>query len=193
MANLNTILITVVGAVLGNAAVVAVIAIVARGLFAAAINRDLEAFKADLKSKGDAELARIAREAAREIESYKIKLKKSEFLFERQFQAANDMMKLFGDFSPQRSHPMMDWSDAMEEVVDNSGKTEQALRGFMVRHGAALLSEDREKLQSAITKANDIHTEDYFGEPDDHASELHGLIQSLRDSLIAKVQVQSSL
>ena len=191
--DLGAVALTIGGALLGNALVLAVLGFVGRSLFKATIDRDLERFKITLKAEHDHALEAIKYEASQQIESYKVRLKKSEFLFERQFQAATAMMNLFNAFSPRRSNPMMDWSDAMEEVVAGAGKTELALRRFRDEHGVALIEADREALGEAIAKANDILMEDYNGEPDDIAAELHRMLEGLAHGLIDRIQSQSSL
>lgn len=191
--DMSSILLTIGGAIVGNAVVLAVLGFLGKGVFNAIVSRDLEKFKAELKSEGDKEIEAIRRTASREIESYKVKLKKSEFLFERQFQAANAMVKLYSEFSPQRRHPNMEWSDAVEEIVSAAATTENKLREFRNEHGAALHPSDRELLESAVRKANDIDMGDYNGDGDEIASGLLAAIRDLKESLIAKVQDQSSL
>lgn len=187
----SSILLTIGGAVLANAAIVSILAFVGKGIFNAAVSRDLESFKSDLKREGDAEIERIRSEAGRTLESYKVRLRKSEFIFERQFLAANAVIKLFSEFSPRKSNPNMDWNDAMEEVAANSYKTEMSLRAFMIEHGAALSVDARAKLESAISDANDIHMREF---DDAHAAAdvLHGKIEDLRNSLIAVAQDQAT-
>lgn len=43
-----------------------------------------------------------------EIESYKVKLKKSEFIFQKEFEAASELVGLIRSFLPKYNHPQMD-------------------------------------------------------------------------------------
>ncbi|MDB5430304.1 MAG: hypothetical protein JWP35_1420 [Caulobacter sp.] len=194
--SLISILLTIMGAIAGNAVVLAVLGYLGRTLLQSSLSKDLERYKSELKSDADDELERVRNTLTRDVESYKVKLKKSEFLFEREFLAASGFMKLYGDFAPQKSHPDMDWDDAMDMIANNAHFTEQKLDAFMREHGAALNKDDREKLSSAVNMANDLALEMGGCPPaqvNEEASKLYHALEDLRDSLIARVRDQSSL
>jgi hypothetical protein len=196
MPSISSILITIITAILGNVAVIAVIAFVGRGFINHIFGTRLETFKSDLKKEGDEELERVKGVLSRDLESYKVKLKKSEFLFEKEFQAASEFLKLYSLFMPTRSHPEMDWGDAMEVIADDAGRTEIMLSKFVVEHGAALDEGDRDRLEAAVALANDLGLElgSYsFEQRNEKAEILHTKIKQLRDNLMQRVRDQSSV
>ncbi|EEZ5292878.1 hypothetical protein DS967_24100 [Escherichia coli] len=73
-----------------------------------------------------------------DIESYKIKLKKSEFLFQKEFEAASELVALIRSFLPTYSHPQMDWYDACDEMAHNFSNIGIALNKYLSKHGAVL-------------------------------------------------------
>lgn len=85
--------------------------------------QDLEDFKQKLQ------------EAA---ERHKVRLKKSELIFAKEFEAASALAALNMDIRPKISHPEMDYYDACDEVASNFGRIETQLHTFVRTHGAVL-------------------------------------------------------
>lgn len=73
-----------------------------------------------------------------EMESYKIKLRKSEFLFQKEFEAASELVALNQDLLPTHSRPQMDWYEACDEIADNFDNIEKLLGNYLSKHGAVL-------------------------------------------------------
>ena len=85
----------------------------------------------------------------RELESYKTKLKKSEFLFQKEFDAASDFIAMKRGLLPPYRFPHMDWGDALEEIAQDLGGIEKKLDEFVAKHGAILPAEVLDMLSSA--------------------------------------------
>ncbi|WP_297810230.1 hypothetical protein [uncultured Methylophaga sp.] len=85
--------------------------------------QDLEAFKSALSN---------------EAERHRVRLKKSEFIFEKEFEAASKLVYLVRDINPQMTHPEMDWFDACDDIALSFSKIESQLHDFMKSHGAVL-------------------------------------------------------
>jgi len=85
--------------------------------------QDLESFKSDL---------------SKEAERHRIRLKKSEFIFEKEFEAASKLVALIRDINPKMTNPEMDWYDACDDMALSFPKTENVLHEFMRNHGAVL-------------------------------------------------------
>ena len=96
---------------------------------------------------------RLKHEIQQELESYRTKLKKSEFLFQKEFEAASQFMSLRRDLEPRYRFPDMDWHDACRAFASAFDKVEKELEKFVAIHGAALKQEVLDDLSSAIAAA----------------------------------------
>ena len=90
-----------------------------------------------------------------ETESYKIKLKKSEFLFQKEYEAASEFIALKWSFLPTYTHPNMEWYEACDEIAHNFEKIENSLNAFSSRHGAILKDEVQSCIGNAICLAGE--------------------------------------
>jgi hypothetical protein len=95
---------------------------------------------------------KIKHEIQQEIESYKTKLRKSEFLFQREFDAASQFIALRRSLMPRYSFPEMEWDDACKRFARNFAKAETELERYMATHGGALKQTALDRLSSAIDK-----------------------------------------
>jgi hypothetical protein len=105
-------------------------------------DRSLEKHKAELNQ----ETEKLKAELGREAETHKWKLRKKEILFEKEFEAASDFFVLRRKIEPRFRHPDMDWSEAVEGVVDDFSTSEDLLRKFIAKHGPVLSPKNREDL-----------------------------------------------
>ena len=96
---------------------------------------------------------RLKQEIQQEVESYRTKLKKSEFLFQKEFEAASQFMWLRRELEPRYRFPDMEWYDACREFAAALEKVERELEKFVSMHGAALKQEVLDDLSSAIAAA----------------------------------------
>lgn len=105
------------------------------------------------KILGKLYVERIKHEIHQEIESYKTKLKKSEFLFQKEFEAASSFISLRLDLLPEYSFPDMEWDSTCQEFARNFAIVEKQLEKYIATHGAALQQRPLERLSSAIGAA----------------------------------------
>ena len=92
------------------------------------------------------------------LESHKANLRKSEFLFQKEYEATSEFVAMKRGLLPPYRFPDMDWHEACEEIAQNFGRNEQKLIDFIAKHGAIL---DKESLHN-LTKAEGIAAENKF-------------------------------
>lgn len=90
------------------------------------------------KTKYSTDLERFKSDLSQTAESHKVKLKKSEFIFQKEFEAASALVALNRDIVPTYSHPDMDWYDACDEMAMDFGIKEVKLHAYLKEHGAIL-------------------------------------------------------
>ncbi len=182
----------------GNAALLAVLGLLGKSLLEKLITRDTKLFESQLKAKTDAEIERLKNELIHNVERYKVQLKKSEFLFQKEFEAASAFSALLQSIHPGFNHPLMDWYEACDEIALDFGKSEIRLNDFLTKFGAVLTDAERTILLNAISEAGfgkfDIREN---GEVDvdtnRKAGEFYESLQTLEKQLIERVRNQSSL
>ena len=81
---------------------------------------------------------RVKHELQQEIESYRTKLKKSEFLFQKEFEAASEFSNLRLRLLPRMHHPDEQWSEAVDRFGRDLESVEVEIARFLSAHGAAL-------------------------------------------------------
>ena len=141
---------------LGSSTVLlAVLSFLAKSLLEKLIARDTKRYESELKASTDAAIEKLRNELLRSVESYKVQLKKSEFLFEREYAAALDFASIIRLIIPRLKKPGMNWSDTMEEVVYKLESTEKILDNFLRTSGPVLTIEERIMLVDIIKTAND--------------------------------------
>lgn len=106
-------------------------------------------------AKHSQDLERLRKELSRGLESHKVKLRKSELVFEKEFEAASQLVALIRGFLPTYRHPHMDWHEACKEIAFDLEQIEYGLDGFLSKHGAVLPDEVKEHLGSCTGIAAD--------------------------------------
>lgn len=147
-----------------------------------------------LKASNTQVLERVKAEFVREVESYKIKLKKSEFLFEKEFDAASAFTVLVRGFYPRSNRPGMDWHDAYTDLAHSFEKIEEQLHVFLASYGPVLQDEERTLFWRAFSYASDGK----FQSADDPqciqlAESLWKTLEDIEARLISRVRDQASL
>lgn len=131
-----------------------------------------------------------------DTESYKVKLKKSEFIFEKEYEAAFELVSLKRSFLPTYSHPNMDWNEACDEIAHNFHKIETALGSYLSKHGAVLSKEAKDLLSYSIGIADgrkfDITIPDVPTEAIAAANNLFKKLDGAEECLLNQVHSQSS-
>jgi hypothetical protein len=149
-----------------------------------------------LKASNTQALERIKADFVRDLESYKVQLKKSEFFFQREFDAAREFSSIVHKVIPTRQrHPDMDWSEAMDDVIGSFGKTEERLEEFLELHGVVLTEDERELVNVAISRANQGNLYSAEGDPAGHeiAEKLCNDLKELQARLNKRLRDQASL
>lgn len=181
----------------GNAALLAVLGFLGKSLLEKIIIRDTKIFEANLSLQTQVEIDRFKSELTKNIESYKIQLKKSEVFFLRELEAASNFSSFFHSLLPGYNNPSMDWHDACDAMAMDFGKIESRLADFMAKHGAVLNDEERAVLVDAISDAGYGKFDVYDGEvaPDANrkADEMYGKLKTLEAQLLQRVRSQASL
>lgn len=89
-------------------------------------DRSIETHKSELNQ----ETERLKAELGRDVETHKWKLKKKEILFEKEFEAASEFFVLRRKIEPKFRDPDMDYSEAMEEVIERFSSAQDSLRNL---------------------------------------------------------------
>ena len=181
----------------GNAALLAVLVYLAKSLLEKLLVRDTKRFETELKAKADAEIERIRSEFLRNIESYKVQLKKSELLFQIEFEAASNFSALYRSMLPRQTNPLMDTRDVNTAVAREFGPIETRLGEFLAKYGAVLTEVERDQLCSAMEQSGYGKFNVFDGKTDTYALELAAAlvttVKSLHDQLINRIRDQSRL
>lgn len=180
----------------GNAALLAVLVYLSKTVLEKMLVRDTKVFEAELKGKADVEIERLKSEIGRNLESYKMQLKKSEYFFQREYAAALDFTSVARSILPRPDRPDMDWSDAMELVINRFPEIVRKLDAFLKDHAPALSAEERELVQDVISRANEGHLLGIeHDDPTGHqlAEAVYNKVMEIEAMLTKRVREQSSL
>lgn len=91
-------------------------------------------------------IEKVKHEFEQDLESHKTQLRKSEFLFQKEFEAASAFISLHLRLRPREIYPEMDWYDACENFATKFNQVEKALDSYIATHGAALKAETLKRL-----------------------------------------------
>ena len=80
-----------------------------------------------------------------EIEAHKIRLKKSEFIFEKEYQATSEFISFSNGLAPLQSYPQTEVIEFYEHIASKFLTIETELNAYVSRHGA-IVPEDAMKL-----------------------------------------------
>lgn len=177
----------------GNTLMLSVLGFLGKAIFQNMLAQDTKAFEARLRAETDAEIERLRSELTHAVESHKARLKKSDFLFQKEFEAASAFTAFFRSFSPKADRPDMDWYEACEVIASDFGKTEKSLEAFLATHGAVLLPKQRESLDKALALLSNgkFAMEGHGVSETDCANKLYGILKDLEADLINQVRGQS--
>ncbi|WP_312781037.1 hypothetical protein [Brevundimonas sp.] len=165
----------------GNTLLLGVLGFLGKAIFKEMLAQDTKAFEARLRADTDSEIERLRSELAHTVESHKARLKKSDFLFQKEFEAASAFTAFFRSFSPKANRPDMDWHEACEVIASEFGNTESRLEAFLTTHGAVLLPEQRESLDKALAILSDgkFAMASYDVSETDCANDLYDILMDL--------------
>lgn len=128
-----------------------------------------------------------------ETERYRTKLKKSEFLFQKEFEATSEFMELRRRLMPRKRHPDMEWDEACDAFAAKLDDVEVELEGYLSAHGAALQDEVLELMRSAVYDAEDGKFEYVeFGPGRTIAKRILNTLEKVEQELRQAVRSQST-
>ena len=87
-----------------------------------------------------------------ELEQLKGNLRKSDYLFEKEYEAVCGLVALKNTMFPRISRPDMEWEDLGQSIADEFEEVENRINIFLTEHGAILSDEVR----TSISKASRI-------------------------------------
>lgn len=100
-------------------------------------DRFIETKKAELNAENE----RLKGELSREMETHRIRLRKSETFFQLELDAASKFVALRRRMMPMHHLPGMDWHDACDEIALQFESLEAQLSDFIATFGAVLSDE----------------------------------------------------
>lgn len=100
-------------------------------------------------------VAEIDSQLDHKLESYKTSLRKSEFYFQKQYEAVSALNLLLDEIMPKQKWPDMDWEDAGVEVAEFFDAHEDRISDFLKIHEHALSDEVEKLTNEAHSLARD--------------------------------------
>ena len=156
-------------------------------------NRLMEKEKAEYSR----DLESLKNRLTQDTESYKIKLKKSEFIFEKEYEAVSEFVSLKRNFLPTFSRPNMDWYEACDDIAQRFSSIEKSLNSFVAKHGAVLKKEvsDLISYSSGIAGENkfEVTNSDVPATANAAADDLMKKLDDVEERLLSQVHSQSTL
>ncbi|MCK4818623.1 hypothetical protein KA005_22825 [bacterium] len=148
------------------------------------------------KAEHAQDLESLRNRLLQDTESYKIKLKKSEFIFQKEFEAASELVALKRRFLPTYSHPDMDWYEACDAIALSFKRIEERLGEYLSKHGAVLKDDVKDQISLCIGIAGehkfDITSLDVPKVANDAANSLFEHLNKVEEKLLQQVHSQSS-
>lgn len=175
--NLTTIAATVVLSLGGGGAIVLGLANWIGNILA---NKYVEKLKHDIRQ---------------ELESHKTRLRKSEFLFQKELEAASAFISLRLRLLPRYRFPEMDWHDACEDFAYMFEQVENTLESYIATHGAVLQKETLERFANAKLKTSlgkfEVTNDNVSKDGIRYAEELMNTLEEIEKELYQAVWSQS--
>ena len=135
----------------------------------------------------------VKHELRQETESYRTKLRKSEFLFEKEFEAASEFIDLHRRLSPKIRYPDEEWDEAVNRFGSNLEQVEQDIGEYLSVHGAALQEPAQSMVRNALDKAEYGKFEWHEDEPARRiAEDVLNRLKEIEAELLRAVWAQSS-
>lgn len=100
----------------------------------------------------DRHASKLKHDLQKQLEDYRTKLIKSEFLYSKEFDAATEFISLRRSFMPECRHPDMIWDEYCEEVASNFTGMKCELEQYIANHGAALEQEVLSRLSRVVAE-----------------------------------------
>lgn len=145
------------------------------------------------KAAHSKDLESLRNRLIQDTESYKIKLKKSEFIFQKEFEAASKLSELIQSILPEHYMPNMHWGDVSQDIAMRFGDIEKSLRNYLGTHGAILPSNVKRDIELCIYKAGSgkhFTAPDVPHETSKSAEEIYRDLAKAEATMIEKVKGQ---
>jgi len=131
-----------------------------------------------------------------DIESHKVKLRKSEFLFEKEYEAVSEFVAFLRSILPRHSYPNMDWYEACDHIAHDFGEIEHKINAYLATHGAVLPDEVVDLLVIAMGIAGEtqfeITSREVPSSANQAANTLYEKLHEAEQKLLEKLQGQVS-
>jgi len=149
------------------------------------------------KAEHTRELESLRNRLTQDTESYKVKLKKSEFIFQKEYEAVSEFVSLKRSFLPTFSRPNMDWHEACDDIAQDFSKIEKSINLFVAKHGAVLSKEVSDLLSYSAgiageNKFNVGHVE-IPATANEAANDLMKKLDEAEEKLLIRVHSQSTI
>ena len=154
---------------------------------------------------GNSILEKIRAKSSLTSEQYKIQLKKSEFFFEKQFDASLEFGKFFYELLPKKQSVFDEWEDAMSWLADDLQNHQKFLDDFISKYNILFSDETLDILRNCsykVTRMNDDKDEhDINGQDemswqdkkwsyaDEFYKELENANKSIRNEIKEQVKI----
>lgn len=122
-----------------------------------------------------------------EIESYRIKLRKSEFIFQKELEASSELVSMICGYLPSYNDPWMDSHDVSSYIASQLDLIESDIRSYIAKHGAIVRKDALEQLLNACSTAGAAKFEVTGPEPPESAN------QAAEKVLVDRVHDQSAI
>ena len=138
---------------------------------------------------------KLKQEIQQELENHKTRLRKSEFLFQKEFEATSAFISLRIRLLPRYRFPEMEWPDACEDFAHSFEQVEKSLESYIATHGAALQNETLERVTNAKTRASwgklEVTNDNVSREAIRYAEEVMNALDEIEKELYRTVWSQS--
>lgn len=142
--------IQVIGSAVVSTTVVSSIATVVSGWL---IKTGAERFMERVKSDYAQQLEVLRNQLTLDVESFKMKLMKSEFIFKKKYEALTALFTMNRNLQPGIMNPDMEWNDACDEIAREFPDIESRIESYLKEHGAVVDKNIRDLLFKAIILA----------------------------------------
>ena len=143
----------------------------------------------------DKYIERVKQELRQDLESHKTRLRKSEFLFQKEFEATSAFISLRLRLLPRYKFPEMEWHDACEDFAHSFEHVEKMLESYIATHGAALPRKTLESLVNAKDRASmgkfEVTNNSVSREAIQYAEDAMNALQEVEEQLYQAVWSQS--
>ena len=159
----------------------------------------------EVKADFTKELEEIKSKNVLTTEQYKVQLKKSEFFFEKQFEASLEFWKFFYNILPKKQSVMDEWEDAMIELADDLDTHQNYIDTFISKYNILFSNNTLKLLQNAsnqVVRMNDnkeMHDMNEHDEQswhrkkwdyaDDFYTEIKKANESIRNEVMGQVKI----